>query len=213
MISAMQLPSALAWLIDDAGTVSDAERFLTTLGARLIADGLPLAGGALTQAAPHPIITRRTWLWRADTGAVIEALRFGLPEFGLPGPADPEPASVGLDWLTKLGTGVVHEDAAGIAASVHPLRIARCSAGQRCGRSPKLNPNCWRQVARFAAAPLGALAARSTLAALLETYLGRRSAAQVLAGRLRRGDWRDHPRGPALCRPARLHGTVRGDGA
>ena len=42
------------------------------------------------------------------------------------------------------------------------------------------------EVARFAAAPLGVLAARSTLAALLETYLGRRSAAQVLAGRLRR---------------------------
>ena len=43
-----------------------------------------------------------------------------------------------------------------------------------------------RQVARFAAAPLGVLAARSTLVALLEAYLGRRSAAQVLAGRLRR---------------------------
>jgi class 3 adenylate cyclase len=42
------------------------------------------------------------------------------------------------------------------------------------------------QAARFAAAPLAALATRSTLAALLEAYLGRRSAAQVLAGRLRR---------------------------
>ncbi len=43
-----------------------------------------------------------------------------------------------------------------------------------------------REVARFAAAPLALLAARSTLSALLTTYLGRRSAAQVLAGRLRR---------------------------
>jgi adenylate cyclase len=43
-----------------------------------------------------------------------------------------------------------------------------------------------REVARFAVAPLAVLAARSTQAALLETYLGRRSAAQVLAGRLRR---------------------------
>ena len=42
------------------------------------------------------------------------------------------------------------------------------------------------QAARFAAAPLAALATRSTLAALLEAYLGQRSAAQVLAGRLRR---------------------------
>ena len=42
------------------------------------------------------------------------------------------------------------------------------------------------QVARFAAAPLAALAARSTTTALLEAYLGRRSAAQVLGGNLRR---------------------------
>jgi adenylate cyclase len=33
--------------------------FLAGLGAQLIADGLPLAGGALTLAAPHPIIARR----------------------------------------------------------------------------------------------------------------------------------------------------------
>ena len=48
----------------------------STSGGRLVADGLPLAGGALTLAAPHPIIARRTWLWRAETGAVIEALGF-----------------------------------------------------------------------------------------------------------------------------------------
>ncbi len=45
-----------------------------------------------------------------------------------------------------------------------------------------------RQVARFAVAPLAAVAARATtLAALLEAYLGRRSAARVQAGALRGG--------------------------
>jgi class 3 adenylate cyclase len=43
-----------------------------------------------------------------------------------------------------------------------------------------------RQAARFAAAPLAALSARGTLTAALEAYLGRRSAARVLAGPLRR---------------------------
>jgi len=43
------------------------------------------------------------------------------------------------------------------------------------------------QAARFAVAPLTALAARAALAALLEAYLGRRSAARVQAGALRRG--------------------------
>ena len=44
-----------------------------------------------------------------------------------------------------------------------------------------------REAARFAAAPLAALTARATLTAALEAYLGRRSAARVLAGPLRRG--------------------------
>jgi len=43
------------------------------------------------------------------------------------------------------------------------------------------------QAARFAAAPLAALAARAALTGLLEAYLGRRSAARVQAGALRRG--------------------------
>jgi adenylate cyclase len=43
-----------------------------------------------------------------------------------------------------------------------------------------------REAARFAAAPLAALAARATLTAALEAYLGRRSAARVLAAPLRR---------------------------
>jgi class 3 adenylate cyclase len=43
-----------------------------------------------------------------------------------------------------------------------------------------------REAARFAAAPLAALVARATLTATLEAYLGRRSAARVLAAPLRR---------------------------
>ena len=49
---------------------------LAKLGAHLVNDGLPLAGGALTLAVPHPLIARRTWLWRAESGEVIEALGF-----------------------------------------------------------------------------------------------------------------------------------------
>src|SRR6185312_4047447 len=67
MIPPMRLPATLAWLVDEASTVHGADRLLATLGAKLIADGLPLAGGALTVTAAHPIIARRTWLWRAET--------------------------------------------------------------------------------------------------------------------------------------------------
>ncbi len=165
----MDLPALFAWLVDEASASSGPDQFLAELGGRLLADGLPLAGGALTLAVPHPIITRRTWLWRAETGAVIEALGFVV------GPL----SQAGRDWLGGLGP--VQEDMVGPT----PESLALGWAGTRpfgpaeAGRL--------RQVARFVAAPLAALAARAALAALLEAYLGRRSAARVQAGALRRG--------------------------
>src|SRR3984893_10296410 len=72
----MQLSSTLSWLVDAAGEMPGADRLLAEVGARLVEDGLPLAGGALTLAVPHPLIARRTWLWRAESGEVIEALGF-----------------------------------------------------------------------------------------------------------------------------------------
>src|SRR5437870_13708155 len=72
----MDLSAPLAWLVDEAGGSLGADRFLADLGSRLLADGLPPAGGALTLAVPHPIIARRTWLWRADPRTLIQALRF-----------------------------------------------------------------------------------------------------------------------------------------
>ncbi|TXL73755.1 adenylate/guanylate cyclase domain-containing protein [Vineibacter terrae] len=173
----MQLPFALGWLVDAAGDVRGADDFLASLGAQLIADGLPLAAGALTLAAPHPIIARRTWLWRAQTGAVIEALGFeplAPTGFGKSLPQD----NVARSWLAQFGDGVVLET---IAAPDGP---ALSWTAQR--RLTESEAALLRQAARFAAAPLAVLASRSTIAALLEAYLGRRSAAQVLAGRLRR---------------------------
>jgi len=165
----MDLPAPLAWLVDEAGASSGPDRFLAELGGRLLADRLPLAGGALTLAVPHPIIARRTWLWRAETGTVIEALGF----------AAGAPSRAGRDWLAGLGP--VQEDTVEPA----PDSPALGWAGARPFDSAEAAR--LRQTARFAAAPLAALAARAALAALLEAYLGRRSAARVQAGALRRG--------------------------
>ena len=180
MIPRMRLPSALAWLIDEASTVPGPDHFLTTLGAQLVSDGLPLLGGALTLAAPHPIIARRAWLWRAETGAVIEVLGFG--SLGLAGP---EEGNAGRDWLAGLGTGLVHEYVAGPAAD-RPTSDSPVLGWAASRLLTEAESSLLQEVARFAATPLAVLVARSTLAALLEAYLGRRSAAQVLAGRLRR---------------------------
>jgi adenylate cyclase len=165
----VDLPAPLGWLVDEADASPGPDSFLAELGRRLLADGVPLAGGALTLSVPHPIVARRTWLWRAQTGAVIEALGF----------ASGPPSQAGRDWLAGLGP--IHEDTIGSAPNGPILGWA----GTRpfdLDQAERL-----RQTARFVAAPLAALAARAALTALLEAYLGRRSAARVLAGALRRG--------------------------
>ena len=165
----MDLPAPLAWLVDEAGASPSPERFLADLGGRLLTAGLPLAGGALTLAVPHPIVTQRTWLWQAGTGAVIEALGFAGTSLG----------QAGRDWLAALGP--IREETVGTAADSPVLGWA----GTRV--FDPFETHSLHQITRFAAAPLASLAARAALSALLEAYLGRRSAARVQAGALHRG--------------------------
>jgi len=179
MIDPMRLSATLAWLVDAAARTPTPEAFLATLGNRLMEDGAPLAGGALTLASPHPLIARRTWLWRAESNQVVEALGFVAGAHSAI--ATDGSAGDGRRWLAGLASGPVHEDVVGLAPD-----------GPRLGW---IGPRPFtpdeaerlREAARFAAAPLAALTARATLTAALEAYLGRRSASKVLAGPLRRG--------------------------
>jgi len=176
---AMQLSSTLCWLVDAAAESASADRLLAELGAHLIADGLPLAGGALTLEVPHPLIARRTWLWLAESGEVIEALGFA-PGGPATTPEAGSPNAAGRRWLAGIAAGLVHEDAIGPrrdGPSLSWIGPRRFTLGEQ---------DELRQTARFAAAPLAVLAARATLTATLEAYLGRRSAARVLAAPLRR---------------------------
>ena len=178
MIAPMRMNSTLAWLVDQAAGTAGAGELLSALGARLVADGLPLAGGALTLDVPHPLIARRAWLWRAASGEVIEGLGFasaGLMTASSSGDA-------GRRWLTGVAAGPVHEDAVGRRPDPPTLAWV----GQRPFTPDEADD--LRQAARFAAAPVAALAARATLKTALEAYLGRRSAARVLAAPLRRDE-------------------------
>src|SRR5207244_10946880 len=101
----MQLSSTLSWLVDAAGETPGANALLAEIGTHLVADGLPLAGGALTLAVPHPLIAQRTWLWRADSGEVIEAFGFVAGETAAAGGAR-APGGGGRGWLAELSAGV-----------------------------------------------------------------------------------------------------------
>ncbi|TCR98340.1 class 3 adenylate cyclase [Rhizobium sp. BK418] len=82
------------------------------------------------------------------------------------------------DWLAGLGP--VQEEK--IGPDVRGLMLGW--AGLR--RFSPAEADRLHQATRFAAAPLAALTARTSLTTLLEAYLGRRSAAQVQAGALGR---------------------------
>src|SRR5712675_1543038 len=146
----MQLSSTLAFLVDAAGEAPGPGRVLAEVGTHLVADGLPLAGGALTMAVPHPLIARRTWLWRAENGEVLEALGFVAGGLAAVGAASP-PGDAGRRWLAGLAAGPVHEDAVGSGPD-GPLLGWIGPRPFTSGEADAL-----RQAARFAAAPLAAL--------------------------------------------------------
>src|SRR5207248_10016815 len=100
----MQLSSTLSWLVDAAGDTPGADTLLAEIGTHLVADGLPLAGGALTLAVPHPLIAQRTWLWRSDSGEVIEAFGFVAGGLATAGAAS-APGDAGRRWLAGLAAG------------------------------------------------------------------------------------------------------------
>ena len=107
-------------------------------------------------------------MWRAEGGAVIEALGFS----GAP------PGQAARNWLAPLGP--VLEEALGLKQdSVLAWAGTRSFDAIEIGR--------FSQVARFAAAPIATIGAKAALGALLEAYLGRRSAARVQGGDLKRG--------------------------
>jgi class 3 adenylate cyclase len=114
-------------------------------------------------------------LWRADSGAVAEAL--GFAGIGI----ESAPSDNGRQWLAALASGKVHEESAGTGPDAPLLSWI----GARAFTAAEIEQ--LHQAARFATAPLAALAARATLTSALEAYLGRRSAARVLSAPLRRG--------------------------
>jgi adenylate cyclase len=176
----MDLPAPLAWLVDEAGASSGPDRFLAELGGRLLADRLPLAGGALTLAVPHPIIARRTWLWRAETGTVIEALGFTAGA----------PSRAGRDWLAGPGAGAHGWPGAG-----------RCSAG--LGRNPAIRLRRGRTPARGRAlrrGPVGG-ARRAGGAGGAARGLSRPAQCRARAGRRAAPRHRGRPSAPRCSLP------------
>jgi adenylate cyclase len=164
----------LEWLQFEASAAADPAALLADLCARLLAAEVSLRSASLSIATLHPLVTGSTFEWRRDRAEALEMPRFhgmtGDPGLGAAAPPD--------------RAGHLELEIAFSDGSRHRLVLAT----DRAQGFDRTTSTLLQRIARLLAGPLEILVTRQTAATLLETYLGRRSGARVLAGAVQRGD-------------------------
>jgi adenylate cyclase len=165
----------LEWLQLEASAAADPAALLADLCARLLAADVPLRLASLSIATLHPLVTGSTFEWRRDRAQALEMPRFHGMAADLSGERAARPA----DGADHLELKIAFSD-----GSCHRL-VLTTDRAQGFGQATS---DLLHRTARLLAGPLEIVVSRQTAATLLETYLGRRSGARVLAGAVRRGD-------------------------
>ena len=199
--SSAPTPAAL-WLLGEGVFAAGVPPLLSGVAERLNTDGFSLVHAALVIESLHPLLAGTRYVWRRDTGQCIEEPRFhGFSAMGpggiLPGDLEErmlrltitaaadvgEPGYVGelrgLGATDLIALPIVFSDGSRHTVSWASDREAGFTEAQQRALTdlvpllaPRLEIATMRQVSRT----------------LLDTYLGKRSGAQVLSGRIRRGD-------------------------
>jgi adenylate cyclase len=165
----------LEWLQFEASAAADPATLLADLCARLVAADVPLRTASLSIATLHPLVAGSTFEWRRDRAEALEMPRF----HGMPAALGVEPVARPADRVGHLELEIVFSD-----GSRHRLVLATDRARDFAHAASAL----LHRTVRLLAGPLEIVVGRQTAATLLETYLGRRSGARILAGAVRRGD-------------------------
>ncbi|MEQ8966163.1 MAG: adenylate/guanylate cyclase domain-containing protein [Azospirillaceae bacterium] len=188
------LPAVADWLARDAAAAAGVAPLLAGLAGRLAEAGLPLEAAWLQIRVLNPLLAGQVVTWRAGTDGASETLAFHPPD-GLgatPRRRDDPPWAAALERAAGSGLAVDFEAEGrpGVALPVTLSDGARHALALLAGAGG-FEDHAMREaladIARRLACPLEVLILRDTLTALLETYLGRRSARRVLAGEVRRG--------------------------
>ncbi len=196
------LAPAAQWLLGEGAFTAGVAPLLSGAAEHLNTDGFSLVHAALVIESLHPLLAGTRFVWRRDTGQCIEAPRFhGFSGTGhggiMPGDlggrvlrraitvaaAEDEPPYVaevrGLGATGLMALPIEFSDGSRHTVSWATDREAGFTNAQRRNLTdlvpllaPRLEIATMRQVSRT----------------LLDTYLGKRSGAQVLGGRIRRGD-------------------------
>jgi adenylate cyclase len=165
----------IEWLQFEASAAADPAALLADLCARLLAADVPLRTASLSIATLHPLVTGSTFEWRRDRAHALEMPRF----HGMPGDPGFGMAAQPADRAGQLELEIAFSD-----GSRHRLVLVP----DRPQGFDRAASTLLHRIARLLAGPLEILVTRQTAATLMETYIGRRSGARVLAGAVQRGD-------------------------
>ncbi len=201
------LPAAAAraadWVMRDGTRGGALAALLDGLCQRLAAGPAAISYGRLDVHALHPLVAESSFEWRRDTAQVVEIPRFHI---GLPfadGPAAGPPSRPDDEMrrvrIAEESPASADPEIAALAESGATDYLACpvvCGDGQRhrvawateiAGGFAEDDIAALTELAAGLAGPLETLVTRQTASVLLETYLGRRSGARVLAGEIHRG--------------------------
>lgn len=193
----------LDWLMRDGTRGGTLASLLDGLCRHLDTETLPIQYGRLDAHALHPLVAESSFEWRRDTGRVVEIPRFHI---GLPfssGPvAAPSSKPDESPRRVRLPPAPTHRADAALAALAESGATDYLACPVVCGDGQR-HRIAWAtdaasgfsdeavaaltDVAAALAGPLETLVTRQTAGVLLETYLGKRSGARVLAGEIHRG--------------------------
>ena len=171
-----EIDAIVAWLIDGAPGCDGGQQLVAQLCERLVAAGLPLAHLRLSIQMLHPDVAGVTTRWRPD-----EKIQSNIASFAsdLDGRSAARPTNAILPDATDdvvlpltFANGGVHSSA---WATTRPDGFTE----------PELA--ALRRLASPLARVIEIMALRRMAATLLDTYVGNRAGARILAGQIRRG--------------------------
>jgi adenylate cyclase len=203
-MSAATIRDAVEWLIDGARSAPEAPDVLDELCRRLVEAGLPLWRVVVFVRTPHPQVMGRRFSWRAGAGVEMATAPheiYDAPEF------KGSPVDLVYQGAQPVRRRLLDPDCPIDHRILSELRAAGATdylAVPLVFTDGQLHAATWATDAPqgFSDTHLAAIDAitrplsrvaeirawRRTATNLLETYVGRRSGARILAGHIRRGD-------------------------
>jgi len=199
-----QIADTVAWLIDGARSAPEARDVLDALCRRLVEAGMPLWRVAVYVRTLHPHVVARRFVWRADAPVEVAEASYALldsdeyrtspvPDVYQRGAiirrrlADPACAidyPVLTDFRAQGITDYLAVPLVFTDGETHAATWTTCAPGGFTVAQIAALNSITRPLARVAEVR----ALRRTATNLLDTYVGRRSGARILAGHVQRGD-------------------------